>query len=457
MPRKLSRSLRTLGAGFLCTVSRAIVPTPCWRMERRGEGEGRTRELSDDFAVVFSIPIERVRTVAPQLPRRTLATRSYLPGRPSPSFPSNSTPGFALFYSPISSTEPSPFYAARSIATSSTSQAPVPSNLTSESQFTSPRPSIPAEAHSVRRRGIFPPAVTPEVDSVVLDKDGQVIAQEITPEEDSSYIPLPLSNQSLSILYAFTTPPPVSALSALAHRLASTLDSTTSSHLSYSLVDNLPLLEQCLIHESFWIGVSELAPPPKGSERIYTNFNDAPISNGTATPLQLHNGPLATLGNALLGALTSELLLSSFPHLPSRVTKAALTMYAGPKSLAAVASSWGVGPSRLERRLVGTPDLVKQSKGDRAYGHLVGGVGPGKIEKSEFDGAAGMGLARWNRRVSLRRCHNVLELMRFFGSRHHRRRIRYCLRTRWLRSRGRSSVLSTSFTSVVLRLVRLQN
>lgn len=49
---------------------------------------------------------------------------------------------------------------------------------------------------------------------------------------------------------------------------------------------------------------------------------------------------------------------------------------------------------------MGTPDATKQSKGDRAYGHLVGGVGPGKIEKSEFDGAAGMGLARWNRRVS---------------------------------------------------------
>ena len=140
--------------------------------------------------------------------------------------------------------------------------------------------------------------------------------------------------------------------------------------------------------------------PPQGTTRTHTNYHDLPlVTPELQAKLHAHNGPLATLGNALLGALTSELLLASFPHLPSRVTKAALTMYAGPKSLAAVATSWGIGPSRLEKRLVGAEDKGKQTSGDRAYGHLVGGVGPGRAKPNEFDGAAGMGLIRWNRQV----------------------------------------------------------
>lgn len=272
----------------------------------------------------------------------------------------------------------------RSFSGSSSSAAPA--NLTYEGSIT-PRAQIPSEAHTSRRRGVAPPRA-------VVSSNEEALEDSVM---DDDFIPLPLSNQNLSLLYAFTTPPPLSALSALANRLASV---TASTGVSCSLAQDLPLLEQCLIHESFWTGVSELAAPPMGTTRLYTHHHDTPLASGTTTNLHAHNGPLATLGNALLGALTSELLLSSFPHLPTRVTKAALTMYAGPKSLAAVASSWGVGPSRLELRLVGAEDKGKQTKGDRAYGHLVGGVGPGKANPVTFDNAAGMGLVRWNRRVS---------------------------------------------------------
>lgn len=75
-------------------------------------------------------------------------------------------------------------------------------------------------------------------------------------------------------------------------------------------------------------------------------------------------------------------------------------MYAGPKILAAVAGSWGVGPSRLDRREVGREDQGKISRKERAYGHLVGGVGPARKVPSGLDGAAGAGLVRWNRQVS---------------------------------------------------------
>lgn len=155
----------------------------------------------------------------------------------------------------------------------------------------------------------------------------------------------------------------------------------------HSLADHLPLLEQCLVHESFWQAVDTQNLP--GSS--YTHHLD---SN------RLHNGPLATLGNALLGTLASELLLASYPRLPTRVGKAALTMYVGPKSLAAVASSWGIGPTRLDLSEVGKVQEARMSRKERAYGHLVGGVGGARKKDShERDGAAGAGLVRWNRQV----------------------------------------------------------
>lgn len=280
-----------------------------------------------------------------------------------------------------------------------------------------PRAPIPAEAHVNRRKGSKPVAVkTASVSVAVIEgeegegengvakEEPEEEEEEVEPEEE--YVPPPVSNQELSILYAFTTPPPLSALSALASRLALASSVSASSHAS--LQTNLPLLEQCLVHESFWLGVKELPSAPEGSAtRRYTQFHDTPLNISTSPStiprsqrLYAHNGALATLGNAVLGVLASELLLASFPHLPTRVTKAALTMYVGPKSLAAVAASWGVAPSRLELRTVGREDVGKTTKGDRAYGHLVGGVGGGKRKESEIEGAAGMGLIRWNRRVS---------------------------------------------------------
>lgn len=230
-----------------------------------------------------------------------------------------------------------------------------------------------------------------------------------------------LSSHSLSLLYSSAAPPPPSALAAFAERLS--LSTRTPTH---SLSSSLPLLEQALIHPSFWASISDLPQASPAHPRKYTNYHD----------LQpLHNGPLATLGNALLGTLTSELLLSNFPNLPTRVTKAALTMYAGPKSLARVASAWGVGASRLEMRLVGKEEQGKMSAKERAYGHLVGGVGPGRKVESGADGAAGMGLVRWNRRVSGRFCLREEVADERVCSRRRRRRMRYSLRMPWRPSR----------------------
>jgi large subunit ribosomal protein L44 len=287
-------------------------------------------------------------------------------------------------------------------ASTSKSKSLLSSNrITRSSHITTSLPPIPTEVQTIRKKVSKKEVAIEELDQKAGETTA-VIEEGLEEEEVDTFIPPALTNHTLSILYAFTAPPPISALAALANRLALS-SSTSASTISPSLVDNLPLLEQCLIHESFWVGVKELDAAPLGSKaRIYTRYHDSPLTSSTPSSFQYaNNASLATLGNALLGTLATELILSSFPHLPTRVAKAALTMYVGPKSLAAVASGWGIGPSRLERRLVGAEEKIKTTSGDRAYGHLVGGVGPGRVEPTAKDGAAGMGLIRWNRRVSL--------------------------------------------------------
>lgn len=270
--------------------------------------------------------------------------------------------------------------------TTSTSAAPRPANLHYET-LVSPRPPIPFEIKAKR-----PVSATVSDDVLSASEDTPA------PVEDDGYIPPPLTNQSLSLLYSFTTPPPTSSLSAFANRLALSAGRDGAARSSLA-GEHLPLLEQALIHPSFWSGVASL--PPTTADHRYTNFHDSALNSSAVSPTYAHNGALATLGNALLGTLTSELLLTSFPNLPTRVAKAALTMYAGPKSLAAVAAgAWGVGPSRLERRDVGRVDEGKMSRKERAYGHLVGGVGGARKKDGAVEGAAGMGLVRWNRVVS---------------------------------------------------------
>jgi large subunit ribosomal protein L44 len=182
----------------------------------------------------------------------------------------------------------------------------------------------------------------------------------------------------------------------------------------------LARIEQALIHESFWDGVRNLqdqvALASEADHRKFTNFHDRPLSSSSTStassttpaatdrPTYAHNGALAALGNSLLGTFATELVLESFPHLPTRAAKAALTLYVGPKSLAQVAQLvWGVGPSRSEKALVGREDEdAKVSRKERAYGHLVQGRGGARVAGNEVgakEGAAGPGLIRWNRKV----------------------------------------------------------
>ncbi|GAA5887135.1 hypothetical protein JCM6882_009459 [Rhodosporidiobolus microsporus] len=261
------------------------------------------------------------------------------------------------------------------------------------------RPSIPEEV--VRRSA--PSSTASDPDGADTESPAEPLPEQQEPAVPAdSFTPPPLTSSQLSLLYAYTTPPPVSSLSAFASRLAL----STTDGASHSLADNLPLVEQALIHESFWDGVRHVQDSlslSSTSPRRFTNYHDLPLSDSpTTTHAHAHNGALAQVGNALLGTFTAELLLQSFPNLPTRANKAALTLYAGPKNLAQVAAQqWGVGPSRLDRALVGKEDEGKMSAKERAYGHLVGGRGGARKVGNEVgarEGAAGPGLVRWNRK-----------------------------------------------------------
>ncbi|SGY38952.1 BQ5605_C003g02108 [Microbotryum silenes-dioicae] len=301
----------------------------------------------------------------------------------------------------------------RSFSSASTSAAAAATNAStsqaSPRAYISPRPHVPREVRRTTNSNKKPPSfasardVGPGSTHTASDLPTPPPTPSETAEANDSYILNPLTDQSLSLLFTYTTPPPLSSLSAFAGRLATSVVGAGKHSAQFSLAQDLALLEQCLIHESFWAGVNTL-PKSNAAERQHTHFHDSPISAPTSvTALRAHNEPLASLGNALLGSLTAEALIEQFPNLPTRVTKAALTMFVGPKSLAAVATSWGIAPTRLDHRWVGRPDAQKLSGKDRAYGHLVGGIGPAaKRESVGGDGAAGIGLVRWNRtKVSL--------------------------------------------------------
>lgn len=114
--------------------------------------------------------------------------------------------------------------------------------------------------------------------------------------------------------------PPPSALSAFAHRigLASVLTSTE-------------LIQQACTHSSF-VSLHQ------------HHFPDLPKP---AT-----NAQLATIGNSLMGLFATEHINATYPYLPTRVLKAAVTAHVGPMSCASVAQEMGAAPLLRWRRTV---------------------------------------------------------------------------------------------------------
>ena len=122
--------------------------------------------------------------------------------------------------------------------------------------------------------------------------------------------------------WATLQPPPPSALSTLSHRIG------------LGSLLQVPELEQACTHPSVL---------PFFAQR-YPNQKPPPA-----------NGNLSTLGNALLGLFASEFVASSYPHLPTRVVKAAVSAYVGPNTSANVAKEVGAAPLLRWHRTVRRP------------------------------------------------------------------------------------------------------
>ncbi|KAF8216347.1 ribonuclease III domain-containing protein [Mycena galopus ATCC 62051] len=107
-------------------------------------------------------------------------------------------------------------------------------------------------------------------------------------------------------------PPPPSALSAFAHRIG----------LGSVLTDTNLILQACTHPSAQHLARQQ---DPEG-------------------PPLVTNAHLGTLGNALMGLFATEYVHASYPYLPTRVLKAAVTAHVGPLTCSNVAQEMGAVP-----------------------------------------------------------------------------------------------------------------
>ncbi|KAI6145177.1 ribonuclease III domain-containing protein [Pisolithus tinctorius] len=123
--------------------------------------------------------------------------------------------------------------------------------------------------------------------------------------------------------WAALQPPPPSALVAFSHRIGLGAVLTTPA-----------AVQRACTHKSFL--------------NLHTRYY--PLS-----PPPPNNANLAVLGNALMGLFASEHLHATYPHLPTRVLKAAVSAHVGPLTCASVAQEMGAVPLLRWHRQPSTP------------------------------------------------------------------------------------------------------
>ncbi|KZP00646.1 hypothetical protein CALVIDRAFT_456187, partial [Calocera viscosa TUFC12733] len=116
--------------------------------------------------------------------------------------------------------------------------------------------------------------------------------------------------------YLALQPPPASQLSAFAYRVG-LLPPRSTRALEERI---LPLVQQVCTHPSYVPFFRAHRP-------------DAPVPQS--------NAPLDVVGNSLLGLFAAEYVHATWPHLPTRATKAAVSAFVGPNTLFMVAKELG--------------------------------------------------------------------------------------------------------------------
>ncbi|CCM00261.1 uncharacterized protein FIBRA_02291 [Fibroporia radiculosa] len=123
--------------------------------------------------------------------------------------------------------------------------------------------------------------------------------------------------------WASLQPPPPTSFTAFAHRIG-------LGNILTSIVD----IQRACTHPSFVPLYSHHYPDK---------------------PLPATNANLAVLGNSLLGLFATEYVNASYPHLPTRVMKAAVSAYVGPTTCVGIAKEMGVTPLLRWNRTPTTP------------------------------------------------------------------------------------------------------
>ena len=122
--------------------------------------------------------------------------------------------------------------------------------------------------------------------------------------------------------WAALQPPPPSALAAFAHRIG-----------LGSIIASPETIRHACTHKSF--------------VNLHAKYYPS-------SPAPQTNAHLAALGNSLMGLFASEYLHASYPHLPTRVLKAAVSAHVGPLTCASVAQEMGATPLLRWHRQVGS-------------------------------------------------------------------------------------------------------
>lgn len=143
------------------------------------------------------------------------------------------------------------------------------------------------------------------------------------PPKDSLFVKREIPKAPFSPeVWASLQPAPPSALSAFAHRIG----------LS-SILSTPEIVLQTCTHSSF----------------IPMHRQKSPHD-----PIPATNSQLAPIGNALMGLFATEFIHASYPYLPTRVLKAAVTAHVGPLTCASVAQEMGATPLVRWSRVPGT-------------------------------------------------------------------------------------------------------
>ncbi|KAG6327475.1 hypothetical protein ID866_11614, partial [Astraeus odoratus] len=105
------------------------------------------------------------------------------------------------------------------------------------------------------------------------------------------------------------------------------------------------------------IGLGSVLTTPEAVQRACTHksFLDLHTTYYPLSPPPPTNANLAALGNALMGLFATEHLHASYPHLPTRVLKAAVSAHVGPLTCASVAQDMGAVPLLRWHRQPTTP------------------------------------------------------------------------------------------------------